>query len=371
MAIKIAHTTEKQLDLAVAQLRTTLTSDFSPVAVVYFSATSFDPGALAAAMQTAFPAATTFGCTTAGEITSGCMLNDSVVAMGLGADTVKSVLIEVLHDIKQDARGAVDKAFSSFEAGLGAAMAGLDHDKFVGIILVDGMAGAEERLMDRIGDLTNINFIGGSAGDDLKFKQTWVFANGKAHSDAAVLALVKSARPFEILKTQSFKALDKKLTATKVNEAAREVLEFNGKPAAVAYAEAVGATVETAPGCFMKHPIGVIIDGEPFVRSPQRIAGTSVFFYCNIIEGMELVVLESTDIVKDTAASLAAKLDGMGQVSGILNFNCILRTLELKGINQLEAYGKLFGGVPTVGFSTYGEEYLGHINQTATMLLFK
>jgi hypothetical protein len=54
-----------------------------------------------------------------------------------------------------------------------------------------------------------------------------------------------------------------------------------------------------------------------------------------------------------------------------LNFHCILRTLELKGKNQLDAYGRLFERVPTVGFSTYGEEYLAHIKQTSTMLLFK
>jgi hypothetical protein len=34
------------------------------------------------------------------------------------------------------------------------------------------------------------------------------------------------------------------------------------------------------------------------------------------------------------------------------------------------AHGELFTDVPTVGFSTYGEEYLRNINQTAPMLLF-
>ena len=56
---------------------------------------------------------------------------------------------------------------------------------------------------------------------------------------------------------------------------------------------------------------------------------------------------------------------------GILNFNCILRTRELQSTEQSCAYGELFTDVPTVGFSTYGEEYLGHINQTATMLLLR
>lgn len=86
---------------------------------------------------------------------------------------------------------------------------------------------------------------------------------------------------------------------------------------------------------------------------------------------MELDVLQSTDIVRDTKQALDAKRREMGGLSGILNFNCILRTLELESRGQAEAYGRLFSEVPTVGFSTYGEEYLGHINQTATMLVLR
>lgn len=36
-----------------------------------------------------------------------------------------------------------------------------------------------------------------------------------------------------------------------------------------------------------------------------------------------------------------------------------------------EAYGKIFSDIPTVGVSTYGEEFIGHTNQTATMLVFE
>jgi hypothetical protein len=55
----------------------------------------------------------------------------------------------------------------------------------------------------------------------------------------------------------------------------------------------------------------------------------------------------------------------------LINFNCILRTLELKAKNEEDSYGKIFSDIPTIGFRTYGEEYIGHINQTSVMLVLK
>ena len=148
-------------------------------------------------------------------------------------------------------------------------------------------------------------------------------------------------------------------------------MEFNNKSAVIAYAETVGASIEEAANYFMKHPVGLMINNEPYVRSPQQIKEDSIIFYCNVLEGMELSLLESKDIVEDTKDALEKKKNELKNVSGIINFHCILRTLELENKGQTEAYGKLFSDMPTIGFSTYGEEYMGHINQTSTMLLFR
>jgi hypothetical protein len=150
------------------------------------------------------------------------------------------------------------------------------------------MCGREERLMDAIGDRTNVLFIGGSAGDDLKFQSTHVYANGKSYSDAAVLALLKPAAPFELVKTQSVRELGVELIVTKAKEAQREIIEFNNKPAAQAYAEALGVSVNELAACFPSHPLGLVIDGEPYIRSPKHISGDSVFFHCSSVEGMPL-----------------------------------------------------------------------------------
>lgn len=370
MNIKTSYSINQNVDDAVKEISSGL-NIISPRAVLYFGSSDFNPDELSGKMQSAFGDSLVFGCTTSGEITSGKMLDNSVVAMGLNSSVVQNIKIEVLENITDNSIAAVEKAFKAFEDHYGIPMQELDPGKYIGLILVDGLSGAEERIMDRIGDLTNITFIGGAAGDNLNFKQTHVFADGKKYSNSALLALIKVGVPFDIIKTQSFKPLDITLTATKVNEARREVIEFNGRPAVQEYASALGIRAEKASDYFMTNPVGLMVGDDLYVRSPQRVEGNSMIFYCNILEGMELTLLQSEDIVKETKKALDEKEKGFGKFAGVINFNCILRTLELKAKQQTDDYGQLFGNVPTAGFSTYGEELVGHINQTATLLVFK
>ena len=86
---------------------------------------------------------------------------------------------------------------------------------------------------------------------------------------------------------------------------------------------------------------------------------------------MNLHVLQNTDILADTRRAIAEKEQAMGKIAGLVNFHCILRTLELEDKGLTQEYGRIFADIPTLGFSTYGEEYLGHVNQTSTMLAFK
>ena len=366
MGIKVAQLAEGTVDTGMR-----LTADLGePAVVVYFASPKHDPEALAAAVAGVFPSAATFGCTTAGELVSGAMTKGAIVAMGFGADIVSRAEVAMVDGIKESVDG-INRAFAEWETRLGQPMLDLDPERWIGLVLIDGLSGAEERIMERLGDLTNVIFIGGSAGDDVAFKQTFVAANGRAASDAAVLALLECPNGFDIIKTQSFHATRQFLVPSKVDKAAREIIEFNGKPAAAAYAEALAVKPEDLAGQFMAHPLGLMVGGEPFVRSPQQVVGDSVRFFCGVDEGVKLAVLDSTSIVEDTALALKTALDRNPGAKGLLNFNCILRTLELEAEGLTEQYGKVFADIPTVGFSTYGEEYIGHINQTATMVLFR
>ena len=338
--------------------------------VLFFASSMYDPKTISAEMHRAFEEVTTAGCTTSGEIVTGRMLDQSVVAMAFSSAVTSDFKAEVITDIRSDEH-AVTKAFASLEQHFEAPMNRLNPSEHVGIVLIDGMSGCEEIINEKIGDATNVTFVGGSAGDDMQFKSTRVFANGKSYEKAALLLLMKPTVPFSILKTQSFRESGQTLTVTEVNEAAREVISFDEKPASVAYAEALGVAEEALSDHVFKNPLGLILaENEPFVRSPRVIDGNRVLLHCNVKKGMDLSLLNSTDIIADTKRELEEKMQEMKQVSGIINFNCILRTLDLKGQNRTQEYADLFANVPTVGLSTYGESYIGHMNQTATILLF-
>ena len=370
MDIRTAHSTRSSVDEAVREIALAF-DGAEPRAVLFFASSAFEPAAVSRRMQDAFPGAHVFGCTTSGELVGGPdggrMLKGSVVAMALGDDVVGDLCIEV---IDLSAPDGVQRAFRRFEAHYGASMLEMDPSRYVGFVLIDGLSVQEERVNERIGDLTNVYFIGGSAGDDLKFETTHVLAGGQAYRNAAVLALLRPKVGFDFVKTQSFRVLDRQLVPTRVDEASRQVFEFDGAPAAQAYAAAVDCPVEAAGELFMQHPVGLMVGDEPFVRSPQRFDGDSIVFYCDVKEGMPLQLLESKDIVEDTRKALRDKAEEMGGFSAVVNFHCILRTLELESKRQTDAYGALFSEVPTVGFSTYGESFIGHINQTSTMLVF-
>jgi hypothetical protein len=368
MGIQIANSINQNTGLAIKDLNDQIKIK-DPRLVIFFSSTNYNQTEIAEGIKNLYKNADVIGCSSSGEIVSGKMLNNSVVLMAFDNDAIKNVKVEVIENLKNSANPQT--ALDNFEKYFNKNMHDLNFSKYFGIVLIDGLSGCEEKLMENIGTKTNINFIGGSAGDDLKFKETFVYANGKTYTNAAVLAVVRSNVEFDILKTQSFVPLDKHFIATKVDEANREIIELDGKNAIELYSKEIGETKETASEKFMTYPLGVMAGDEPFVRSPQQFSDKGIKFFCNVAEGTELTLLQSKDIVNDTQLALDKRIREFGLPSAIINFNCILRTLELQNKNQTEAYGNIFKTIPTIGFSTYGEEYIGHINQTSVMILFK
>jgi len=367
VSVRTVHALASSADEVAREIRGAL-APVEPVVVIYFAGGSRDPAALAEAVQNALPGALVVGCTASGELEGKTWRKGSVVAMGLGAEIVHVAAAAALERISDKPDPVL--VLVQLVGQLGVPLAHQDPTRYVGVLLVDGLSRAEEWLMDRLGDLTDIPIVGGSASDELKFAATWVSKDGRALQNAAVLLLLEPAVPFRVLKTQSFRSLGRALRVTKADEDSRVVHAFDGAPAASRYAEVLGVGKEDLHLHFMKNPLGLMAGEDPFVRSPQQVRGEDVVFYASVREGAVLTLLESTDIVLDTRRALAETCAELGGASAHLDFDCVLRSLEIDATGRAEAYGALFEVAPTIGFATYGEQFIGHVNQTATMLIF-
>ncbi|WP_168210571.1 FIST signal transduction protein [Persicimonas caeni] len=352
-----------------------LTSGFADADIAvaaFFCAPDHDIAAVGEQLVEALPDAQVIGCTTAGEFTGTASSTDGVSLFALSADAVadaSAALIEFGDDVAADVEQAADAVADE----LGVSLREASADEYIGFVLIDGLSGKEEAVNRALGNVApTLNFVGGSAGDNLAFEKTEVFCNGKSSASAAVILLAHMSAPFEVVKSCSFEPTDASLTITKADEDQRIVWEFDGKPAVEAYAEAVGVAPDAIDSSvFMSSPVGLMLGDEPWIRSPQQaVDGGGIKFYCSIKEGMQVSVMRSTDLVGETQTHVAQACDRLdGEPAGILAFNCILRRLELDADDAHEAFRESFPA-PVAGFHTYGESWLGHINQTLTAVVF-
>ncbi|MEK7394143.1 MAG: FIST N-terminal domain-containing protein, partial [Fibrobacterota bacterium] len=212
--IKVAYSVKLHAHDAVEDLKLQL-GGLDPRVILCFASTRQEPHELLRLINQAYPHALVNGATTAGEIVSGKVLKGGVVAMALESDIVEKAVAVVVDDLGP--RMDVDAAIANLEKHFGVPLAGLDPDRHVGIVITDGLSGAEERLIEAINEKTEIAFVGGSAGDDLKFEKTLVFSGKTVHERSAILLLMKVPRGFEVVKTQSFKPTGIVLEATDVD----------------------------------------------------------------------------------------------------------------------------------------------------------
>ncbi len=372
MKVKIAYSQKNNIPDILTDIKEQI-GTFSAKLIQFYASSTIDNTKISEAIYKAFNNTPCIGATTAGEIFSGKMLDKSIVVMALGDQIIEDCKIEVLENINQGTQ-VVDDAFASFEQYFGVSAADFDPRKYIGIALVDGLSNQEEKLYDRIGDLTNMYFAGGSAADEYSFGKTYVYANGKAYNNAAVLAIIKSNTEFSILKTQSFKGTGQKVKITDVDEDNRIVHGINGNNAKEDYLNFVNQhddVVHTEVS--FRYALGLKIgENDYLVRSPFRFIDNSILFACSLMKDVEYEIIETQNIVETTKKDLQDTIKKMdNEASAILCFNCGFRQLELKEKNQLDDYGKIFKDIPTVGFNCYGECYIGLINQSAVMIIFK
>jgi len=345
-----------------------------PAVIVFFAAWTHDGAAISRALRERFERAQVIGCTTAGEFTQKGTVNGGVTALALSANKIAAASAH-LAPLGSGVEAAVRQAADAIAGDLGlATLRDADPLRYVGIVLIDGLTMREEEVNEILGNVAPLHsFIGGSAGDDLQFRATRVFCNGQSATDAAVLLMMQSAVPFAISRTCSFVPTKHSFRVTRADVPNRVVYELDGRPVLDVYAEAVGASPDKLDeSIFMSNPVGLLIAGEPWIRSPMRaLPDGGLKFYCNIAQGMQIHLMEGTDLIADTRRAIGVAAASLGKpIAGGIAFNCVLRRLEMDAKGLHPAFLGTFAGLQVGGFHTYGESWLGHMNQTLTAVWF-
>ncbi|MFZ3044909.1 MAG: nitric oxide-sensing protein NosP [Desulfatirhabdiaceae bacterium] len=337
--------------------------------VLFFCSSEYDLNVLAEEINSLFAGIQVVGCTTAGEIgPSGYHTHSlSGVSFTTGSCVAVNGLLDRLSQF--DITRGHDFAQTLLQR-LESRSPGASPDNCFAFMLIDALSMREEPVAHALQyALGQIPLFGGSAGDDLKFVKTCVYADGRFHSDSAVLILINTSLPFKLFKTQHFVSTDERLVVTEADPVKRIVNEINGLPAAAEYARLVGVEEhELNSLSFAASPVVVMIDGTDYVRSIQKAnADGSLAFYCAIEEGLVLRVAHGVDLVGNLEQTFDQIREEIGPPQLVFACDCVLRNLEISQSGLKDHVGEIFLRNNTIGFSSYGEQFRGvHVNQTLT-----
>lgn len=353
---------------AVAEQAKQELNGFSPKFILFFASSEYDPTNPAAEFEKAFPGCDIIGWCCHSEYCNSSYTDHSVSVMAMDADSVCDISVNVVENLtsEPDFRDSVKEMEEHFG---GSEEIFNNFDRYAGIVLFDSSVKMEEWFMDKLGMATDILFVGGSSSA-AENGITHVYANGKTYENAAVLAMLKTVNGYDVIKTQSACVLsDKKLEVTKSDMKNRILYEFDNRPCGEVYAEVLGVPVDKIGDYFVSNPLGIVSGDEIFVRTFNEIQNAGISLHCGLPEGSEINVLKIGDIVDDTKKALDSVITY--EPAGVINFNCLYRTFEILNEKCVEPYCALWGRYPSIGCSTGGEAYLGHINETSTVLVIK
>jgi len=337
--------------------------------VLFFCASQYDLEALSKALKACFGDIPLVGCTSAGEISDEGYTQGSITAIGFSAEhfAIEVALFNQLADFSfSDAQSLVHGMLEGCRQKQVAPIMGHSF----ALALLDGMSVREEQLLNVLNaQLGSIPLLGGSAGDDLHFRDTYVYYQGQFHSDAAILILVNSRCRFEVFSIDHLIDTEDKLVVTEADSNQRRVIELNAAPAAEEYARAIGLSVEQLdPHVFAMHPLSVRIGDRYYARAIQKVnEDLSLTFYCAVETGIVLTRSRCGDLAEGLESLFEGIRRKIGPPQLVIGYDCIFRRLESEQRALEGGISSLLSRNRVIGFNTYGEQFNGmHLNQTFT-----
>ncbi len=304
---------------------------------------------------------------------------EAIVAMSIASDDIE-VSVRAMRNIKENWEEEAKIALFEASKDLGVDPKNTDPKKYFGILLCDAISEREEYILETLYKKSNFLFVGGgSCGRHSLIKGVkpgFIHTREGVFNDAAAIAVVRCEVPFKIDMTTSVVPTKVKVKITKAKD--RRVYEINGKPAAKEYARLLGVpkfilgTKQIGNyWLFTNNPFGLMVKDRAFIRDVAWREGNMLMMGCNAKEGEELYLMKRKDIVNSTKKMISRIISEMGEVSGVLAFQCGYRFFEAYREKKAKQLFEALNIAPIIGLNSYGEYYgWASLAQTLTVIAF-
>lgn len=332
---------------------------------------------LAGLLVSQFPKARLLGCTTAGEISTQGVSDDTCVVTALRFDTTKLRAASTVLASMEDSQAAGQRLAQQLPlAGLRAVLVMGQGININGSAMIAGMTGV-------LG--SDILITGGLAGDAGAFKETFVLDDTGLHRDR--VACVGFYGEYLSVSHGSFGGWIPFGPARKVTRCANNVLfELDGEPALEVYKRYLGEHAKDLPASGLLFPFAMLGSDHAEVGlirtilAIDEVQGSLALAGDIDPSGYLRLMHASTDALVDgaeaaaQAAQMALRHPGQGLA---LLVSCVGRKLVMGGRveEEVEAVADVFNqSVMVTGFYSYGEisPFTGEVscklhNQTMTI----
>lgn len=326
------------------------------------------------------------GCSSAGEFSDAGVTTGAVAVAALASETLE-VRLGVGRNLKQDLRASVSQVVAGFVGNSEAALRRGYRGRTL-FLMTDGLAGRAEELIEELVTQTAMQYqlFGGAAGDDARFKETYVFYQDQVLTNAFVCAEVLSERPLAIGISHGWQSASRPLRVTGVE--GQVLRELNGRPAWELYQEFANQKGEPidenqASAFLMDHLLGMSYAPKGYkLRVPLwKNPDGSLVCAAEIPTGclVHIMQAENASIIQSGARAVQLAQERLGKVpiAGALVFECVATRLKLGAQfpQEVDSIKRALGPVPLIGCNSYGQlarikgEFIGLMDATALICL--
>lgn len=364
----VCHTTAESEEKAVSEIFSKLGSSSYDV-ILYCSSIKYDFDVLTHLMKERFPNVELMGSTSCGEISCDGFTDKGIVACAISCPetSVKGMIFDDVAGALYVHKDEVEQV--AFSCGIKRN----DKNAFA-LTFITGLYNGEENVLAALHTILgeDLAVVGGTAGDDLLFKQTKVSYNGRVSDNGVAILLFKTSSKFTIYRENIFAPTGKTFNITNADVVNRKVISLDNMNPLRRYAEVVGLSENEVRSQIDDLKVGRVFGKEVFISAMQAInSDGTINFYSRLLPNSQIEALKLVDPVSTAKETCSNILNEIPKPGFVFMSNCVQRTMRFKAskideviINEYNnAFNKNF-----CGFTTYGEQ-INRIHSNSTLVI--